>query len=273
MALSEAEQRMQRERRLHEQALAELVVLAGPASAMRPPELPSAAGAAEAAEQRLQEQLALFQHRRRNSLPASQLAELSAAADSSVFRTSTAPPSMSDLLHSIAAEQSQQPQQPQLESGPDQEQALPLSSRKTIQRLSPLSSAGGLELDPAFAGGHEENPAISNPPAAEGTGPSQEAGGAAEAAGDAEVEPPGTRGASAAAEPGSHRPSILQRLMSVAAAPWRCRSVSSTAEAPRKSDGGADGSTPQASAVSMLSTGSLAPWTASLAELSSKCGA
>ena len=266
-ALSDAEQRMQRERRLHEQALAELVVLAGPASAMRPPELPSAAGAAEAAEQRLQEQLALFQHRRRNSLPASQLAELAAAVGNSVFRTSTAPPTMSDLLRNIAAEQPQQPQQPHLELGQEQEQALPLSPRRTVQRLSPLPSAGGLELDPAFAGGHEEGPATSKQPEAEGAVPAQEAGGAAEA-----VEPPGTRGASAAAEPGSHRPSMLQRLMSVAGAPWRGRSVSSTAEAPRKSDGGADGSTPQASAVSMLSTGSLAPWTASLAELSSECG-
>ena len=102
-----SDERLQRERRLHEQALAELVVLAGPASALRPPELPSAAGTAEAAEQRYQEQLAQY---RRTSLPHARLAKTAGISTGlrPVSRTSTAPPDVGDLLSSIAAEHQRQ---------------------------------------------------------------------------------------------------------------------------------------------------------------------
>lgn len=143
-AASAEQQRLQRERRLHEQALAELVVLAGPLGTTRPPELPSAAAMAEAAAARLAEQRDLFQHIQRSSAPSYKPAQPAgpgsalssdggtvgemgspirgsaggfsalaaraggpptAGAASQVLRTSTAPPAVSSLLRSIAAEE------------------------------------------------------------------------------------------------------------------------------------------------------------------------
>lgn len=143
-AASAEQQRLQRERRLHEQALAELVVLAGPLGTTRPPELPSAAATAEAAAARLAEQQAFYKHIQRVSAPDSKPAKAAGSggalssdggtvgnaaspfsgrgsgfgalgrhagrsaasgAASRVLRTSTAPPAVSSLLHEIAAEE------------------------------------------------------------------------------------------------------------------------------------------------------------------------
>lgn len=99
-------------RRLHEQALAELAVLAAPGSTMRPPELPSAAGAAEVAELRLQEQRALYQHRRSPSGPLPGASE--AAQQGSVFCSSTAPPTVTRCMARMTADQRRQQEQQQL---------------------------------------------------------------------------------------------------------------------------------------------------------------
>lgn len=143
-AASAEQRRLQRERRLHEQALAELVVLAGPLGTTRPPELPSAAATAEAAAARLEEQQAFFKRIQRTSAPAAKPAHdvgsgsaldsnggtvgnmgspfrgsgssfatlnrrtgrhAASGAASQVLRTSTAPPSVSSLLHNIAVEE------------------------------------------------------------------------------------------------------------------------------------------------------------------------
>lgn len=66
------------------------------------------------------------------------------------------------------------------------------------------------------------------------------------------------------------RPSILRRLFSTASKPWRGRSVSSTADVSQAvgCGGGAEGC--QSSGTSMYSVGSVGPWAASLAELSSE---
>lgn len=86
-------------------------------------------------------------------------------------------------------------------------------------------------------------------------------GPAADATPEAATEPLG----GAASEKLRKQRSVLARLLSVAVAPWRGRSVSVT--------GGADGSTGgcQSSGASIaFSDAAVAPLTASLAELSSK---
>ena len=153
--------RQQQERRMHEQALAGLALLAGPAGALRPPELPSASGAAEVAELRLQEQLAMYQHRRKPSLPQDWEQRMSAAAPplpdastSSVLRTSTAPPAVTAHLARVAAEhrrqQQQQPQQEQQQQQPlPPQQQQPEGPQKPAEQAMPcvlgLESAGACD--------------------------------------------------------------------------------------------------------------------------------
>lgn len=141
---------------MHEQALAELAMLAGPAGALRPPELPSASGAAEVAELRLQEQLAMHQHRRQPSLPrdwgrgmSAAVPPLPDASSSMVLRTSTAPPAVTALLARAAAEQRRQQEQQQQQfqqaplpqSQPPQE-GLQKPAEQAIPRMLGLESAG-----------------------------------------------------------------------------------------------------------------------------------
>lgn len=78
----------------------------------------------------------------------------------------------------------------------------------------------------------------------------------------------------AAGEPGSaagergRRHSRLRWLFSAAAAPWRSRSVSASAEAAGPRDG--QDAAGRSLSVSMHSQASMAPWATSLAELSSE---
>lgn len=145
------EQRQQRERHLQEQALAELAVLAGPAAAMRPPELPSAASVAEAAELRLQEQRALYQRQqlRHPTMPASTMAAHLAAAQAGgggVLRTTTAPPAVADMLAGIAAEHKAR-QQPQLQ------QAQPVSGQAAVMPSGQLHGWDSAGDDASLPGG------------------------------------------------------------------------------------------------------------------------
>ncbi len=338
-AAEQRQQRQQRERRLQEQALAELAVLAGPAAAMRPPELPSAASIAEAAELRLQEQRAFYQRQqlRHPTMPASTLAARLAAAEAGgggVLRTVTAPPAVADMLAGIAAEQQQQQQQQQHAQPPrqpppqqrqsgqhyDQQSVVPSgrshgwdsagddaslpggsasyqsaggsSSREHAQQGQPVGPSTGkrpqLQAVPsgvclpeagerARSGAAAAADALATvtsgdtlSPAGSGDPPGGQMAAGEQAAEEAPAtglagEPTG-EGVPVNAPAG--QPSMLRRLLSAAAAPWRGRSISGTAEA-----GHAHGGSPDApchsSSVSM-SVGSVAPWAHSLAELSSE---
>lgn len=263
------ELRQQRERELHERALAELAVLAGPAAAMRPPELPSAAGNAEAAELRAQQQLALFQYRRQSLEAPGRLARTLGTAGGSmelagaggVLRTSTAPPAVATELASMAAEQQQM-----LSARRQQLPAVP-SGTSFASAGEPQAVPGDHPARPAAA--HGGASAAQEPRAAEVAAPSLASAAAAAPApsGGAAVEL-------------SERPSMLHRMLSAASIPWRGRTVSSTWDSgapqalPAGGEGGAgcEGEGCQSSAISMYSLGSTLP-TASLIELSSECAA
>lgn len=301
-----SEARQQRERRLHEQALAELVVLAGPASALRPPELPSAATHAEAAEQRLAEQVALY---RRSSTPHSRLTKTTSAAAAGmqhVVRTTTAPPEVGGLLSSMAAEQQRQADELAGHFGGSTEglgggAGGELQQRRMLQ-LESVPSGSALDLEreaaAAAAGGAGAGEVRSSANGGSGTGrggsgvcsqdletnlSATSAAAAQLSMNDSALQPNsqgsrewdataiGDGGTDAAAlpPPPQRRPSVVSRLLSAAAAPWRGRSVSSAQEMMRGgqvADGGSAGDC-QLSSVSGAST---APWTASLAELSSE---
>ncbi|KAL4458480.1 hypothetical protein ABPG75_013345 [Micractinium tetrahymenae] len=331
-AASAEQQRLQRERRLHEQALAELVVLAGPLGTTRPPELPSAAANAEAAAARLAEQRAIFKHIQRTSAPAAKPAQAAggggmfgsdggtvgamaspfrgsggetgalgrgvgrpaaAGAGSRVLRTSTAPPAVSSMLHDLAVEEMERLDEVQ------EDDAEVDSNSCSLETGAPPAADGSPKESCALGPAHpapqhtqaQHLPALVSGVAYEGAEASRQAGGASTAAagcsslaglpeegGGADL-PAGQEAAAAAEEPGSgdngaasleqgrkRRPSMLQRLLSAAVLPLRGRTVSS--------GGRNEGSTAecQSRTVSMMSEGTVAPWTASLAELSSGLG-
>ena len=332
-AAEQRQQRQQRERRLQEQALAELAVLAGPAAALRPPELPSAASIAEAAELRLQEQRAFYQRQqlRHTTMPASTLAARLAAAEAGgggVARTTTAPPAVADMLAGIAAEQQQQ-QQPARQPPPLLAEAQQLTDQQAVVpsgRSHGWDSAGDDASMPSGTAsyqsavdnserGHvqqQQQPgripgsrlqlqAVPSGVSLPGAGKGLHGGAAADAlqavaSGDT-LSPAGSGDAPAdQGAAGQHaveevpagqavgdpteedvpinehggRPSMLRRLLSAAAAPWRGRSISGAAEA-AYAHGGSPDAACHSSSISM-SVGSVAPWAPSLAELSSEDG-
>jgi hypothetical protein len=269
-------------RQLHEQALAKLVVLAGPASALRPPELPSAGGTADAAEACFQEQP--LPYARPSPSPLRPARPWGAVQARPVGRTATAPPDVGQLLTNLAEEQEQQAgfllhdgDSPPL---PEGSRAVPDSFQPAVSQLPSVPSGLAMELggeDPDGAsledelsglelgsGGAWAAAAGQHPPCGSALLPEN---------GACDASHPDAATAAAAAAPGAverkPRPSIMHWLMSAAGAPWRGRSVSHAPEA-RPSISADEPSTSQRHA-STLSVASMATGAPSLAELSSEC--